>query len=257
MDTLQLQSSVRPLDAGLVDLLSDTSASGYATESELPDGTTVKLTARTLHVVAGLNGLAHDKTLPVLHQAMETARLQSVPDSPQRQDAINAGLHKLLSIANGLLTGGRIDESAKDVRFDFGGHVGSLTNFEVALGGDAPQDMLSATMALAVDGLVIDDLPPALAVYLPSHISIRPTVSNLSVRDLTAMAMDATAPGHDKSSPPDGHALFTHGGVNVGFDTLALDIAGTLASAARASSRSPGRRRSLARRKSQRTAWTR
>ena len=41
------------------------------------------------------------------------------------------------------------------------------------------------------------------------------------------MAMDATAPGHDKSSPPDGRALFTHGGINIGFDTLALDIAGT------------------------------
>jgi hypothetical protein len=227
MGRVTTQSSLRPLDATHLDLLTDTTTDSYATESALPDGSTIKMTMSALHIVGGLNGVAHDKLLPLLHQAVAVSKLPVKPDDAKAQAAINAGLRQMLTLAKGLLTGGRIEESASNVKFNVSDHAGSLKKVVLALGGDAPQDMLTATMNFTLDGLVIDDLPPAMAAYVPTHFGIRPTVSNLSVADLTKMGMDATNTPSGNVPPPDIQALFMHGGINIGFDSLGLDIAGT------------------------------
>jgi hypothetical protein len=221
------QSTMRPIDPTRVDLLSDANAEGYANESELPDGSVFKMTAQTVHFVGGISGLAHNKLLPLLHQTIAASKLKQDPDDPKSQAAVNAALRQMLITANALLTGARVDETASDVKFDYAGHTGGLSKVEMAFGGDAPQDMLTATMNFSVDGLVLADLPPAMAGYVPTHVSIRPTLSNFSVRDLTQMGLDATAPGSKTVPPNDIEALFTHGGINVGFDSLGVDIAGT------------------------------
>jgi hypothetical protein len=79
-----------------------------------------------------------------------------------------------------------------------------------------------------MDGLTIPELPPALSAYIPTHFAIRPTVSNISVADLTKIGLDSTGPGAGAPpSPAALQALFSHGGINVGFDSLGLDVAGT------------------------------
>ena len=151
--------------------------------------------------------------------------------------ADKAQLRRMLVAANNLLTGGRVDESAEGVKFDFGGHGGSIGKIDVLISGDAPQDLMTASMAMTLDGLTVDELPPPLAAYVPTHILIHPSVSNISVKDLTKLGMDATAPTPATSSvpgvkpapvpQPDVMALFQHGGINIGLDDFALDLAGT------------------------------
>jgi hypothetical protein len=227
MDHVTTQSGLRPTDATHVDVLNDTSTEGYATESSLPDGSTFKMTAESLHIVAGINGLARDKLLPLLHQVAAVAKLRPVGDDAPSKAAINATLRQVIATATGLLTGGRIEESANTVKFDISDHVGSLSKIVFAFSADAPQDMLTATMNFTMDGLALDDLPPAMAAYVPTHIGIRPTVSNLSMADLTKMANDATESPQGSVPTPDMQALFSHGGINIGFESLGLDIAGT------------------------------
>jgi hypothetical protein len=227
MDQVATQTTVRPVGAGRIDLLNDATAQGYATQSLLPDGSPFKMTAQALHIVSALNGVAHDKVLPVIQQAVAVSKLKASPGDAPAQAAVNAGLRQVLTAAMGLLTGGRIDESATGIRFDAGGHVGAIAKLELTVGGNAPQDMLSATMGFTMDGLVIDGLPPTLAAYVPTHVTLQPTLSNLSTADLTKMAMDATAPGATTVPPADVAALYAHGGINIGFDALGLDIAGT------------------------------
>ena len=80
-------------------------------------------------------------------------------------------------------------------------------------------------MGFVLDSLTIDDLPPALALYVPKHFAIHPTLSNLDVAQLTKLGIDAGT-----KQPPDQHPdlkpLFAHGGIVFGFDSLALDLAG-------------------------------
>jgi hypothetical protein len=228
MGRVATQTSMRPTDATHVDLLSDTTTAVYATESSLPDGTAVKLSAASTHVIGGFNGVAHDKLLPLIHQAVAVTKIKTPAGDKKAQAAFDAAVRQLIGLSKGLLTGGRIEEAVSELKFDVSGHTGSLAKIGFAFSGDAPQDMLTTTMSFSMDGLVVDELPPALASYVPTHFTIRPTVSNVSLSDITKMGVDATnTPAGSSPPPPDTKALFSHGGINVGFDSLGLDIAGT------------------------------
>ncbi len=231
-------SSTEPTDPAHVNLLSDTTAQDYASHSELPDGTQVTLAASRLHVVTSLSGLAHAALAPLLQQvsrfSLETKAGGRHP--PDLTPAERATLRTVLQDTRDLLTGARLDETAEGLKFEAAGHAGSLDRLEIVLGGTAPQATLDAEMTLALDGLVLDDLPPQLAAYVPSHFAIHPTVSNLSVAALTKAGLDATEPpahglnGAPRDRPadrvaPDLQALFAQGGIQFGFDSLVLQVA--------------------------------
>jgi hypothetical protein len=230
------QSSTRPTDPAHVDLLTDITTDGYATQAQRPDGETIELTAEHIHVVGALSGVAHDQIFPLIHMGAALAQAAKAEgDHKEPTPADKAQMHAILVAAHGLLTGGKMDETIEGIKLAFNGQSAAISKLELSLGGDAPQDMLSATMGLTLDGLNIASLPPMFAAYVPTHIAIRPTISNLSIADLTEMGLEATAPP-PRSPPPGGkmavpmaaaQRLFSHGGINFGFDTLALDIVGT------------------------------
>ena len=225
------ETSTRPVDSAHADLLSDASATGYSTKAETPDGTAVELQADRIHLVSALSGLAHDQLVPLLRLTGELAKMIKGPasstDGPTPEQ--KAKLHAMLEQAHEILTGGKLDETIEGAKFDIGGNSGSLSKLEISFNGDAPADRLSVSMGLTFDGLTVDALPPPVAAYVPTHFSIHPTLSNVSVAALTKMGLDATAPdtAGKRVPPPDIASLFANGGINIGFDTLALDIAGT------------------------------
>lgn len=226
IDKVTSHSATRPIDPAHIDAVSDISAENYASEAALPDGSTFKMTAKAVHVSSDMTGLAHQKVLPLLHEALAVIQMKPPGDDVKKQVVVNAALRKLLVTAKNLLTGLHVEETGTDIKFDIDDHVGSLTHAVLGLGGDAPQDMLSANMNFILDGLVLADLPPAFAAYVPTHFSIHPTMSNLSVSGLTKMAMDATASPGGSVPPADFASMFSKGGINIGFDSLGLDIAG-------------------------------
>ncbi len=228
-------ASTEPVDPAHVNLLADSTAQDYASQSDLPDGTQFSLTASRVHTVTSLSGLAHAALVPVLQQisklSLEARANQARPQGPTPAEW--ATLRTMLQDAHGLLTGARLDQAAEGLKFDFGGHAGSADKLAVSLGGTAPQALLVADMTFELDGLALDGLPPQLAAYVPSHFAIHPTVSNLSVAALTKAALDATepaTPGPDGTVPdrisPDLQALFAQGGIDFGFDSLVLQVAG-------------------------------
>ena len=226
---LTTETSSRPVDPGHSDLLSDVSATGYSTRAEMQDGTETALQADRLHVVTALSGLAHDQLLPLVHLVADLANMLKASGSDVSDGATpeqRAKLHAMLEKAHAILTGGKLDETVEGAKLDVAGNAGSFTKAEISFDGDAPGDTLSASMGLSVDGLVVDALPPQLAAYVPTHFAIHPTLSNLSLSALTRMGLDATAPD-SSGQPPDVASLFGKGGIKFGFDTLALDIAGT------------------------------
>ena len=227
------QSTMQPDDNAHADLLTDVVLNDYSTKSALPDGSAFALQAGRMHVVSAMSAVAHDQIIPLLHMVAELVQMPEPAGgggasgpTPQQK----ARLHAMLERAHGLLTGAKIDETMEDAKFQIAGRGGALSKVELTFNGDAPADMLSASFGLTLDGLVLDALPPALAAYVPSHIAIRPTLSNLSLSTLTRMGLAATAPvpaGQKATAPPaDVGALFRQGGIRFGFDTLAFDVAG-------------------------------
>ena len=179
---------------------------------------------------------AQNPTHPVPGQPLQggaspPGKPESAASAPATADAAkalrNAQVRAILIAAHDLLTGGRFEQTAERVKFDASGHAGAIAHLGISLAGDAPQDMLKGSMALTVDGMVIDELPPAIASYVPGHFTIHPVISNLDVAALTKAAMDGTAPGSDGPPDTDLEALFAKGGINFGFDALGLDIGET------------------------------
>ena len=225
------EMSTSPADAQHVDILSDAAGANYTTRTELPDGTEFTLQADRLHVVSAVSGLAHGQLAPLFHLIGELASMIKAPgadnpDGPTPEQ--KAKLHDMLQQAHDILTGAKLDETIEGAKFEIAGNSGALRKGEISFGGDAPADKLSASMGVTLDGLVLDDLPPPLAAYVPTHFSIHPTLSNLSVSALTRMGLAASAPVPDGQTPPapDVAALFANGGIKFGFDSLALDMAG-------------------------------
>ncbi len=224
------QTSSRPVDAGHADLLSDASATGYTTKSAMPDGTDISLQADRLHVVTALSALAHDQLVPLLRLSTDLANMLKASGSDMSDGATpeqRAKLHAMLEKAHAILTGGKLDETVEGAKFDVGGAGGAFSKAELSIDADAPGDTLSASMGFSVDGLSIDALPAQLATYVPTHFSIHPTLSNVSLTALTRMGLAATAPDSTGQPPPDVGSLFGKGGIKFGFDALALDVAGT------------------------------
>ena len=228
-------SSTEPVDPAHVNLLSDGTAQDYASHSELPDGTQMSLAASRVHAVVSLSGLAHAALAPLLQQVSKfNLEIKALSHHPQGlTPAERTTLRAVLQDTRDLLTGARLEQTFEGLKFDAGGHAGSADRLAVALGGTAPRATLDAEMTLTLDGLALDDLPPQLAAYVPSHFSIHPTVSNLSVAALTKAGLDATEPparGPDGAPRdrvgPDLQALFTHGGIDFGFDSLDVQMAG-------------------------------
>ena len=227
------QSSTQPVDPAHADVLSDITATSYSTKSAMPDGSAFALQAERLHVVSSLTGLAHDELIPLVHLAADLGRMlkpgQNDKDGPTPEQ--RAKLHAMLEQAHAILTGGKLDETMEGAKFDIAGASGAFGKAEVSFAGDAPADLLSASFGVTLDGLVLDTLPPALAVYVPSHITFHPTLSNVSVGALTRLGLDATAPvpAGQKTNVPetDFAALYAKGGIDFGFDSLGLDLAGT------------------------------
>lgn len=235
IDRFTSQSSTQPVDPGHLNLLVDGTASGYSLKSDMADGSSVSLNANQLHVMSSISGLAHDQIVPVIQTLAQLGKIAKTTAGGESADgpspAEKAVLRTLLTKAHALLTGSKVDESIEGVKFDFSGTAGSLDKLQISFGADAPQDMLSADMGFSMDGLKVDGLPPNFAAYIPTHIGIHPTVSNISIKALTKLGMDATAPhpANSKSTPPspDFMALFGPGGINVGFDRMAVEVVGT------------------------------
>ena len=231
IDQVSTQSTVQRRDPAHYDQVIDAVGQSYAVQFELTGGDRGEVTAQRLHVATTTSGLAVQPLLEVMRLGFQMSANARAPGHvPDLSTQDRANLHALLLAARGLLSGAHVDEEADGVKFTAGGGSGALRKVELTTATDAPQDLLSADIGLTLDGLVLDNLPPNFVPYVPGHLAFRPTVSNLSVSDLTKIGLDATAPVAPGAPPvpvPDSDyaALFSHGGIKFGFDQLAIETA--------------------------------
>ena len=101
----------------------------------------------------------------------------------------------------------------------------SMKHFLLGFGGEAPDGRLHAWLDIGLDELASPSLPPTIAAFLPHHVEIRPSLSGVRTADLHKLALDATEEGADSDSlAPDIAAIFSHGGVELGVETLSFDV---------------------------------
>jgi hypothetical protein len=101
----------------------------------------------------------------------------------------------------------------------------AMKHLQIGFGGEAPDGKVHAWFDIGLDGLATPSLPPKLAAYLPHHFEVKPSLSGLQSADLAKLAMDATQEGADSDTlTPDIAALLSHGGAELGIETLSFDL---------------------------------
>jgi hypothetical protein len=162
-----------------------------------------------------------------------SALLQALPPDAMRKHgkgdlppAARTQLRTLVAALPDLLTGVRLEETVDGLQVQVEG-MGGLTLKRVLLGfgGEAPDGSLHAWFNIGLDELATPSLPPKVAAYLPHHVELRPSISGVRTADLTKLALDATDEGAgDDKLAPDVAAIFAHGGVKLGLETLSFDL---------------------------------
>jgi len=136
-------------------------------------------------------------------------------------------LRALYTMLRGIAGGGEISETLEDVRGEAGGHMGAIGHMSIGADIGAPNGSLIAHLSFASP-----DIPPEARAFVPRHVLVQPTFSGMDLAELDALIMAATAPGAKPSlaQPEIARriaALFAHGGITAGLDTLELDLGDT------------------------------
>jgi hypothetical protein len=101
----------------------------------------------------------------------------------------------------------------------------SMKHFLLGFGGEAPDGRLHAWIDIGLDELASPSLPPKVAAFLPHHVEIKPSLSGVLTADLHKLALAATEEGADSDSlEPDIALIFSHGGIDLGVETLSFDL---------------------------------
>ncbi len=224
-------TTLAPAQNGRFDLTTDAAVNGWKSASQISGGTPVAIGIQAMRGVVRIKGVNGQRVAGLL--AASGGLLGALPpDIATRGDKgdlpapARAQLRLIVDSLQDMLTEMSLRETVDGLQVEVAGIGGlSMQHFLFGFGGEAPDGRLHAWIDLGLDELASPSLPPNAAALLPHHVEIRPSVSGVLTADLHKLALDATAEGADSDSlAPAIAAIFSHGGVNVGIETLAFDM---------------------------------
>ena len=230
-DRYLVDTSVTPTPNGRLDLTMNASVDGWKSASQTNAGTPVAIGIQTVHAVGRIGGVNRDRVTALL-AAVGGLVGALPPDIAKKGDktdlppAARAQLRLMIDSLQDMLTQVRLEETLDGLQVEIAGMGGmTMQHFKMGFGGEAPEGRLHAWLDIGLDDPASPSLPPKVAAYLPHHLEIKPSLSGVLTADLHKLAQDATEEGADnKSLSPDVDAMFAHGGVDLGIETLAFDM---------------------------------
>lgn len=146
-------------------------------------------------------------------------------DAKAREAANREGLRKVIAALKGIMGGLTVEETIEGLDIEMMGQKGSAAKLVFNLGGGAPSDKFKAFLEIGLDGLKVPALPPQYVDLMPRSVMLRPSVGNIDVKALTALAEEASADNADSAAMEAKlKNLLTKGGTELGVDRLVIDL---------------------------------
>ena len=231
IEKLEGRYTIHPTGSGSVDYRAEATMDGYTAVSSNPamGNVTFKMHHATVRAETGavMNAQVADliRTMIVLGLDANAADAKGADAKADMDKAGRAALRSMIGMLKGIMTGLKLDETFEGVDVKAGPGSATADRVVVSLGGAAPAETLKAFMEINIGGLKVVGLPPDMADFVPRAVVVRPTVSNIDVKALTRLATDAAADGADPDmATAQLMALFTGGGVKVGFEHFDADL---------------------------------
>ena len=219
-------TSLVPAGADRLDVRTEGTMTGYSMASAAKaDQPAIKVSMDTIRVNATLDGVSRSRSLSLTQAtaALMTKVLQTptgqVPDVPPQM--VLAMLSALQDFASSMA----IDESFEGLSVAFGDYEMTLDEAKLGMAAKTPDGLLQATMDIGAAGLELPNLPlGGMEELIPQRIALRPFVGGVAVADLSKIANTFSA--GKEPSPEQLAALFSHGGVVSGLESMLLEVGG-------------------------------
>jgi hypothetical protein len=225
------ETGLSPARDGRLDAAAEATVEGWETAARMADGAAIAIGAQKMHALGRVDGVNRDKAAWLV-SAMNGFLRALPPDVVEKHGKgdlpapARAQLRALIGALPDLLSAVRLEETVDGLQIEVAGMGGlALQHAVLGFGGEAPDGNLHAWFEIALDGLRTPSLPPKMTAYLPHHIALRPSIAGVRTADLAKLALDATeADAGDDTLGPDIAAIFAHGGVDFGVETLSFDL---------------------------------
>lgn len=230
IDRYEAHVGLEPRD-GRVDLVEAGTLTGWRSASRIGDKAAVAFGADRIQANGRVDGIDRDHAAALLTAV--SGLLATLPPAAAAQPGdvalsapARAALRALIESLRDIVTGVKGEETVNGLQVAIAGQ-GEATVRQVRFGidGAAPDGMLHAAFDIALDGVAVQNVPPEATALMPHHLELRPSVSGVSLAELTKLALEATEQDVDQDQlQADAVMLLAHGGVTVGLDTLDLDV---------------------------------
>ena len=241
-----VSGSLTPAANGRLDLEVHGTMQGWASAGHAEGGAAVLFTADALRAGARIDGIDRDRTSGLIAAAIGLVMALPADVAVKGKDAelseaARLQLRKLVEATNDLASAVHLTEEVDGLTVDIAGTSRlSLKHAALGISGESKDGRLHAWLDLGLDGIATPTLPPEMAAYLPQHVALRPSLYGVATADLRAIVLDATGDKKDDRIAKDMAAIYAHGGVGVGLDSLAFDVGpAKLAAAAQLTATAP------------------
>jgi hypothetical protein len=231
VDRYLAEAKVTPGGGALLDVALEMASDGWKSATQTDGSAPVAIGVQTVRATGRIKGLNRQRLGPLF--AATSGLIGALPRDFQSDGtrsrlpaAVLIQARLLVEALQDILVAVDFADTFDGVQVEVAGLGGaSIKRFSLGLGGAAPDGRLHTWIDVSLDDLASPSLPPTLAALLPRHVQIKPSLSGVLTTDLHKLMLDAIAEntGRDQLAP-DIEAIFSHGGVDVGVESLGFDL---------------------------------
>ena len=222
-------TTIKPVDADRVDVLTEGTARDYVVESEDSSVGPMQIGMRVVRVSTSMTGVSRSRSTAIVQNvsALVGALMAAVPrgGAPKAPDLPPALLKSLLAALKDYAKEATLDETIEGLTVKFGNYTGTLEKSAFGMSAKSDNGVLRAAMDVSGEGLALPGLPLGpMAILVPERLALRPYVSGVGVDEMIRL-LTALNEKRDPSAA-DINALFSRGGLVVGLESMNLNLAG-------------------------------
>ncbi len=213
-------TTLRPAGDGRMDVLVNGALQDYDIDGS-QSASPLRVAMQRLRVDSAMNSVNRADAVRFIQAITSLIAAKPPADSPALPPLVKAVLATMQDLASSFM----LDETIEGMTFQAQGQNVALARARLEMDVRSDQGLMKAGMTLGLEGLGLPNLPLGpMEVLLPRHVELRPVIGGVTAADLLHMANLAT--DNIDPTPADIAALFSHGGVTGGLDSMTVEVGG-------------------------------
>jgi hypothetical protein len=220
-----LDVTLTPAENGNLDLIERNHFENWQSGLLGPNGIAVGTGVRSGQAELTLNAVAPDHVAPAIRALIDLIVATRERNSSELSPQSRAAMRQLVQALDGLARSARLDESLQGLQIELAG-IGraAIDHAHLGFGEESTGGLLRAWVDLALDGLTIGGLPNGLSAFVPTRISLRPSVKGVPADALRHLLLAGTEQPGLATRRAYSSGLLARGSTTIGIDAFSFKI---------------------------------